>query len=187
MLGLAISRLLSIDHISCQYLRWNLSNLSGTSSPYFYREFVRSSDLIDMKKRWDNAKLLQPLTLALHASISLSLLEPELFRSIGHKNIQGTQIYIHIDWALFRKDSSDEFQVKVARKPEEITDLLEAGFEYILQKDNPAYFRKRKWFNGCNKNSRYYFASPNDGDVSRISPFFLFLEMRRTLWMPLCV
>jgi hypothetical protein len=30
------------------------------------------------------------------------------------------------------------------RRVEEITQLLEAGFEYVLQKDNLAYFRKRK-------------------------------------------
>jgi len=34
--------------------------------------------------------------------------------------------------------------VKVARTNDEITELLEAGFEYVLQKDNLAYFRKRK-------------------------------------------
>jgi len=63
---------------------------------------------------------------------------------LGHKNIQSPQIYIHIDRALFQNTPPEEFHVKVAKTPEEITQLLEAGFEYILQKDNLAYFRKRK-------------------------------------------
>jgi integrase/recombinase XerD len=63
---------------------------------------------------------------------------------LGHKNIQSTQVYIHIDRALFRDLSPEEFHVRVAKKEEEIKDLIEAGFEYVLQKDNLAYFRKRK-------------------------------------------
>lgn len=38
----------------------------------------------------------------------------------------------------------DEFHVRVAKTLEEITELLEADFEYVLQKDELAYFRKRK-------------------------------------------
>ena len=34
--------------------------------------------------------------------------------------------------------------VKVASTPKEIAALLETGFEYIMTKDNLAYFRKRK-------------------------------------------
>jgi len=34
--------------------------------------------------------------------------------------------------------------VKVAKTQEEITQLLETGFEYVLQKDGLAFFRKRK-------------------------------------------
>ncbi|MGC9346432.1 MAG: hypothetical protein ACP5ER_06570 [Candidatus Bathyarchaeales archaeon] len=39
---------------------------------------------------------------------------------------------------------SEEFHVKVAETAEEIKELLEAGFEYVLQRDGLAYFRKRK-------------------------------------------
>jgi hypothetical protein len=44
----------------------------------------------------------------------------------------------------------------------------------VLQKDDLIYFRKgkRREFNRWNRKLWYYFASPNDGDVSRISPFF---------------
>jgi len=38
----------------------------------------------------------------------------------------------------------DDFVVNVASKPEEIKSLLETGFEYICQKDELMFFRKRK-------------------------------------------
>jgi integrase len=63
---------------------------------------------------------------------------------LGHKSIQSTQVCIHVDRALFQNTAMDEYHVKVAKTEEEITQLLEAGFEYVLQKDDLAYFRKRK-------------------------------------------
>jgi hypothetical protein len=32
-----------------------------------------------------------------------------------------------------------------SKKPEEIKELLEAGFEYVCQKDTLIFLRKRKW------------------------------------------
>lgn len=61
----------------------------------------------------------------------------------GNKCLSNTEIYINIERTLF-EDQSDEFTVKVAEKPEDIKALLEAGFEYICEKENLAYFRKRK-------------------------------------------
>jgi hypothetical protein len=46
--------------------------------------------------------------------------------------------------SLFEAGSNDEFKVKVAEKPKEIKALLEVGFEYVLQKDNLIFLRKRK-------------------------------------------
>jgi len=63
---------------------------------------------------------------------------------LGHKSIQSTQVYIHIERSLFLNVAPDDYHVKVARTPEEITQLLETGFEYVLQNDGLAYFRKRK-------------------------------------------
>jgi integrase len=63
---------------------------------------------------------------------------------LGHRSIQSTQVYIHIDRALFHDLPPEEYHVRVAKTQEEITELMEAGFEYVLQKDNIAYFRKRK-------------------------------------------
>ena len=44
------------------------------------------------------------------------------------------------------KETTDEFTVRVAEKPEEIKELLEVGSEYArsYEKDSLMYFRKRK-------------------------------------------
>ncbi|MDI6691275.1 MAG: site-specific integrase [Candidatus Bathyarchaeota archaeon] len=62
---------------------------------------------------------------------------------LGHKSLHSTEIYINIEQAIFETES-DEFHVKVTEKPEEIKTLLETGFEYICQKDQLMFFRKRK-------------------------------------------
>ena len=62
---------------------------------------------------------------------------------LGHKELRNTEIYINIERTIF-EDSNDGFTVKVVEKPEEIKDLLEVGFEYVCQKDNLIFLRKRK-------------------------------------------
>ena len=62
---------------------------------------------------------------------------------LGHKKIETTLLYIQLAEVLFN-DTSDEFTVRVASKSEEITELLEVGFEYVCEKDELLYFRKRK-------------------------------------------
>ena len=62
---------------------------------------------------------------------------------LRHRCLNSTEIYINIERTLF-EDQSDEFTVKVAKKPEDIKALLETGFEYVCQKDNLVYLRKRK-------------------------------------------
>ena len=63
---------------------------------------------------------------------------------LGHKKLESTEIYINIEHTLFEAGANDEFTVKVAEKPEEIKALLEVGFEYVLQKDNLIFLRKRR-------------------------------------------
>lgn len=46
--------------------------------------------------------------------------------------------------ALFGLNSDDEFIVDATNDKEEIKKLLSVGFEYICQKDDVLYFRKRK-------------------------------------------
>jgi integrase len=63
---------------------------------------------------------------------------------LGHKSLKSTEIYINIEHTLFEAGANDEFTVKVAEKPEEIKALLEIGFEYVCQKDNLIFLRKRR-------------------------------------------
>jgi len=62
---------------------------------------------------------------------------------LGHRSINSTLVYIQLEQALFDKDA-DSFTCKVAKSPEEIKTLIEAGFEYVTEKDGLIYFRKRK-------------------------------------------
>lgn len=62
---------------------------------------------------------------------------------LGHKSIVNTEIYINIADTIF-ESKSDEFTVKVTEKSEEVKSLLETGFEYVCQKDNLIFLRKRK-------------------------------------------
>lgn len=39
---------------------------------------------------------------------------------------------------------SDEYHVRTSKTIKEDEELIEAGFEYVIQKDGLAYFRKRK-------------------------------------------
>lgn len=62
---------------------------------------------------------------------------------MGHRRIESTLVYVQIESALFVNTSQD-FTCKVAETKDEIKQLVEAGFEYVLQQGNLAYFRKRK-------------------------------------------
>ena len=66
-----------------------------------------------------------------------------VMKLLGHKNIENTMIYINVEQALFHEENQ-EFHVRVAQKPDEIKSLLEAGFEYVCEKDGLLFFRKRK-------------------------------------------
>jgi integrase len=62
---------------------------------------------------------------------------------LGHKCVKSTEVYINIERSTF-ESANDSFTVKVAQTPEEIQQLLETGFEYVCQKDNLIFLRKRK-------------------------------------------
>ncbi|MEM3479679.1 MAG: hypothetical protein QW702_00100 [Candidatus Bathyarchaeia archaeon] len=63
-----------------------------------------------------------------------------VMRLIGHKNIKNTLVYMHLVEGL--KD--DKYICKVARTPEEIAQLIEAGFEYVCEHEGLKFFRRRK-------------------------------------------
>jgi len=62
-----------------------------------------------------------------------------VMRLLGHKNIKNTLIYTQL---MEFKD--DEFVCKVAKTVEEASQLIEIGFEYVCEFENPKLFRKRK-------------------------------------------
>jgi len=62
---------------------------------------------------------------------------------MGHRIIESTLVYVQIESALYQ-NLSDDWTYKVAETTEQVKELIGAGFEVVMQKDNLAYFRKRK-------------------------------------------
>ena len=60
-------------------------------------------------------------------------------RILGHKSISNTLRCVRLV-----NFPEDEFVSKVATSQKEISELIEARFEFVLQKDGLAYFKKRK-------------------------------------------
>lgn len=59
---------------------------------------------------------------------------------LGHKRIQNTLKYTQ----LAKFEETDGFVCKVAATKEEISALIEAGFEYICENNGLKFFRKPK-------------------------------------------
>lgn len=62
-----------------------------------------------------------------------------VMQMLGHKNIQNTMLYTQL--ITFE---NDEFHVRVAETLEEDKELIEAGFEYVTERDGLKIYRKRK-------------------------------------------
>jgi hypothetical protein len=45
---------------------------------------------------------------------------------------------------LLLESTNDEFTARVTQNPEEVKALLEAGFDYVCEKDSLIFLRKRK-------------------------------------------
>lgn len=58
---------------------------------------------------------------------------------LGHRNIQSTLLYTQL--VTFE---SDDFHVRVAKNLEEDKELVEAGFEYVTEREGAKIYRKRK-------------------------------------------
>jgi len=69
----------------------------------------------------------------------------ELVVQNQNKSIQTTQVYIRIDRAIFQNTVNDKYHTKVAETKKKSAQLLEAGFEYVLQKEDLDYFEKCKY------------------------------------------
>jgi integrase len=65
-------------------------------------------------------------------------------RFAGHRNINNTMKYMHLEEMLFNNDAQDDFIVKTARTPEEAARLLEVGFQFQDTIKGMHLYRKRK-------------------------------------------
>ncbi len=63
---------------------------------------------------------------------------------LGHKSIQSTENYIHLEKMLYQSEANDQFIIKVADTLDEAIKLGEVGFEPYLRIEGHQLFRKRK-------------------------------------------
>jgi integrase len=68
---------------------------------------------------------------------------PLTARFAGHRNINNTMKYIHLEQLLFN-DAQDDFIVKTAKTPEEAARLIEVGFQLQDVIDGVHLYKKRK-------------------------------------------
>jgi integrase len=62
---------------------------------------------------------------------------------LGHKSIQSTEMYIHLEEMLYQ-ESSNQFTVKVADTLGDAVKLMEVGFDFHAEVEGHKLFRKRK-------------------------------------------
>jgi len=62
---------------------------------------------------------------------------------LGHKSITSTMIYINLENALYL-ETNDNFTCKIAHYPQEETQLIEAGFTFVNNRGELAFYKKRK-------------------------------------------
>ena len=62
---------------------------------------------------------------------------------LGHKSLRSTEIYITYEKTIY-ESNNDDYTVKVVKDPNDIVRLLEVGFEFVCEKDNLLFLRKRK-------------------------------------------
>lgn len=63
---------------------------------------------------------------------------------LGHASLENTLLYIQVEQAIFGLSNDDEYDVTATNDKEDIKKLISVGFEYIYQKDDILFFRKRK-------------------------------------------
>jgi len=63
---------------------------------------------------------------------------------LGHASLENTLLYIQVEQAIFGLSNDDEYEVTATNDKEDIKRLISVGFEYICQKDDILFFRKRK-------------------------------------------
>ena len=63
---------------------------------------------------------------------------------LGHKSILNTDLYTHLEQAIFSEGADIEYTTRVAKTVKGARVLLGAGFEYVTDMDGFKVFRRRK-------------------------------------------
>ena len=160
-----IKRLIKINHpvrghaprilpVSKEFIAM-LKKLSVTSERLFGKAQLKSvyHNFSNQRKRI-SCKLENPRLLQIHfttlrhwkGTMEYHLTKDILHvkRILGHKSVKNTEIYINLESALFATPDDDQFITKVATTIEEDQELIEAGFEYVTERDGAKIYRKRK-------------------------------------------
>ena len=62
---------------------------------------------------------------------------------LGHKHSNSTDIYINLEQALFLQ-TDEHFTARVAHNEQEESELIEAGFQHVNNRNDLSFYRKRK-------------------------------------------
>ena len=63
-------------------------------------------------------------------------------RVLGQKSILNTQLYVHLEQAIF--EANNDYEIKTAETLDQACKLLEVGFEYVTEMEGKKVFRKLK-------------------------------------------
>jgi hypothetical protein len=89
-----------------------------------------------------NQILLKSLRNYSAAQLYLATLDPwRVMLHLGHKKLDTTQHYIS---GMKLQNGDEEYTCKTAKTIEEVTTLIEEGFQYITEMDGLKIFKKRK-------------------------------------------
>ena len=78
-------------------------------------------------------------TMEYHATLDMMHVK----KILGHKSILSTQVYVNLESALFLQ-TDENFVCKVAHDEKEEAELIEAGFQHVNNRNELAFYKKRK-------------------------------------------
>ena len=63
---------------------------------------------------------------------------------LGHVSLENTSLYVQVEQAIFGLSNENKYDATATNDKEDIKKLISVGLEYIRQKDEILFFRKRK-------------------------------------------
>lgn len=108
---------------------------------HFYRNFAKqrarqAEKLQNPRTRRISFKTLRHFKVTMEYRRTRDILH--VMQVLGHKNIRNTLVYTHLV-----NSEGDEYVCEVARTVEEAKNLVEDGFDYVIEMDGLKLFRKR--------------------------------------------